>query len=119
MTYSTLEKLEIIVKAADDRLAQEIMVLDVSAMTPLAEYFMICHARNEKQLSAIVDAIAEACHDHQIPVKNIEGKDGGKWILMDIHDIVVHVFHYAERGHYNLEKVWLDAPMVDVTSWIN
>lgn len=118
MVLTSDEKLEIVVKAADDRLAKDITALDVSQLSPLADYFVIMHASNDRQIGAIVDAIVEACHKKGISIKNTEGKDGGKWVLIDIYDIVVHVFYYSERTHYNLEKVWLDAPSVDVSQWL-
>ena len=118
MTLSNLEKIEVVVKAADDRLAQDIMVMDVAQLTPLADYFMVTHASNEKQLGAIVESIVDAAEEANIAVKNVEGKDGGKWILIDLYDIIVHVFYYSERAHYNLEKVWKDAPLVDVAEWV-
>lgn len=118
MTNKHLENLEVIVKAADDRLAQEIMVMDVAQLTPLADYFMVMHARNEKQLGAIVDSIVDAAEKADMPIKSVEGKDGGKWVLIDLYDIIVHVFYYSERTHYNVEKVWRDAPLVDISEWI-
>lgn len=114
----SIKKLEIIVKAADDRMAQDIMAMQVSDLTPLADYFVVTHARNEKQLDAIVQSIVDAAHENQIEVKAIEGKDGGKWVLIDLVDVVVHVFYHAERAHYNLEKLWQDAPLVDLTAWV-
>ncbi|HFI0464490.1 TPA: ribosome silencing factor [Streptococcus suis] len=114
----SIEKLEIIVKAADDRMAQDIMAMQVSDLTPLADYFLVTHARNEKQLDAVVQSILEAAHEHDIEVKAVEGKDGGKWVLVDLVDLVVHVFYYSERAHYNLEKLWQDAPLVDISAWV-
>ncbi|MBS4461633.1 MULTISPECIES: ribosome silencing factor [unclassified Facklamia] len=119
MTKTTLEKLEIIVRAADDRMAQDIMALDVASVTPIADYFIIMHARNEKQLDAVVQSILEAAHKAAIEVKQVEGKDGGKWVLIDLVDIIVHVFYYSERTHYNLEKIWQDAPAVDISAWVS
>lgn len=119
MTKTSLEKLEIIVRAADDRMAQDIMALEVTNLTPLADYFVITHARNEKQLDAVVQSIIEAADENEIEVKQIEGKDGGKWVLIDLIDVVVHVFYYSERTHYNLEKIWQDAPLVDISAWIS
>lgn len=118
MTEKNYKNLEVIVKAADDRLAQEIMVMDVAQLTPLADFFMVTHAKNEKQLGAIVDAIVDAAAKADIAVKSVEGKEGGKWILIDLYDIIVHVFYYSERAHYNVEKVWRDAPLVDISDWI-
>lgn len=119
MTKTSLEKLEVIVRAADDRMAQDIMALDVKNVTPLADYFLVTHARNEKQLDAVVNSILDAAHEAKIEVKQVEGKDGGKWVLIDLYDIIVHVFYYSERTHYNLEKIWQDAPVVDISAWVS
>lgn len=119
MTKTSLEKLEVIVRAADDRMAQDIMALDVKEVTPLADYFVIMHARNERQMDAVVDSVLEAAAKNDIEVKQVEGKDGGRWVLVDLIDIIVHVFYYSERAHYNLEKIWQDAPLVDISAWIS
>lgn len=114
----TIEKLETIIRAADERLAQDIVALDVAQLTPLADYFVVMHAKNDRQLSAIVDEITDVAHENNFEIKNIEGKSGGKWVLIDMNDIIVHVFHYSERANYNLEKIWQDAPLVDIHEWI-
>lgn len=114
----TLKNLETLVKAADGALAQEIMALDVAKVTPLADYFVIMHAKNDRQLSAIVDEIVDTAHKNEMDVKSVEGKNGGRWVLIDLNDIIVHVFHYTERANYNLEKIWQDAPLVDTTAWV-
>lgn len=119
MTKTNLEKLEVIVRAADDRMAQDIMALDVREVTPLADYFVIMHARNERQMDAVVDSVLEAATKNEIEVKQVEGKDGGRWVLIDLIDIVVHAFYYSERSHYNLEKIWQDAPLVDISAWVS
>lgn len=118
ITIEALEILELVVKAADDRQAQNIMALAVDSLTPIADYFVIMDATNERQLKAVVDNIVEECHKAQIEIKSLEGKDGGKWILLDLNSVVVHVFYYSERAHYNLEKIWTDAPSVDISQWL-
>ena len=118
MEKTSMNVLELVVRAADDRLAQDIVALDVQQLTPIADYFVITHARNEKQLDAIVDSILEAAHKAQVEVKNIEGKSGGKWVLIDLVEVIVHVFYYSERDHYNLEKLWQGATYVDVQPWL-
>ena len=115
---TTLEKLEIITKAADDRLAKDIVALDVAEMTPLAEYFLIMSANNERQLDAVVSEIVDICKKENIDIKNVEGKAGGRWTLIDLNDIVVHVFNHSERSHYNLENIWKEAPMININEWI-
>ena len=116
--HTSLKTLELVVRAANDRMGQDIVAMDVRNLTPIADYFVVTHARNDKQLSAIVDSITDAAHKANVIIKNVEGKDGGKWVLIDLVDVVVHVFYYAEREHYNLEKLWKDAPFVDINEWL-
>lgn len=119
LIIKTINKLELIIKAADERLAQEIIAMDVASLTPLADYFVVMHASNDRQLSAVVEEIIDQAHKNNITVKNTEGKSGSKWVLIDLNDIIVHVFHHSERANYNLEKIWQDAPLVDIHEWIS
>lgn len=110
--------LEIAVKAADSKRAEDVMALDVKEISLLADYFLITHGNSERQVGAIVDAVKEEIEKNKGIVKRIEGKDGGKWILMDLGEVIVHVFNRDERSFYNLEKLWSDAPLVDISAWI-
>lgn len=111
--------LEIAVKAADSKRAEEIVALDVREISLLADYFLICQANSERQINAIVDEINEQEAKNQVEVKRVEGKEGGKWILIDLGDVIVHVFQSSERAFYNLEKLWSDAPMIDLSAWVD
>lgn len=95
------------------------MALEVKDISLLADYFLICSANTERQISAIVDAIIAEEQKEQVDVRRVEGKDGGKWILIDLGDVIVHVFSTSERSFYNLEKLWSDAPLVSITDWID
>lgn len=79
---------------------------------------MICQATSERQINAIVEEIIEKEEEAQVEVKRVEGKEGGKWILIDLGDVIVHVFQSSERVFYNLEKLWSDAPLVDLHAWV-
>ena len=116
MEYTSKKLLQVVLDACEDKLAQEVVALDVASLTPVAEYFVITHGKNEKQVQAIVDAVEEAVEKEGFEVRSIEGKDGGKWILMDLNDVIVHVFYYEDREYYNLEKLWNDAPIVNIAS---
>jgi ribosome-associated protein len=111
--------LELAVKAADSKRAEDIVALDVREVSLLADYFVICTGNSERQLNAIVDEIIEQEEKNGGEVKRVEGKDGGKWVLVDLGDVIVHVFHHTERDFYNLEKLWSDAPLVNLTEWID
>ncbi|SDJ73426.1 ribosome silencing factor [Alkalibacterium thalassium] len=119
MTRSSIELLEYVVKSADDKLAQEILALDMKEVSLLADYFVIMHANNNRQLDAIAQSILEAAEKNQQPVKRVEGKDQGKWILIDLGDVIIHLFNEEEREFYKLERLWSDAERVDVSGWLS
>lgn len=111
--------LHAVVKAADDKRAEDILVLNMQGISLITDYFVICHGNSDKQVQAIVREIKEKADELQIPVKRIEGFDEAKWILVDLGDVVVHVFHRDERSYYKLERLWGDAPIENVLSELN
>ena len=105
-------------KAADSKHAEDILALDVREISLLADYFVICSANSERQINAIIDEVLEQEEKNGMEVKRIEGKDGAAWVLIDLGDVIVHVFSNNERAFYNLEKLWADAPLVDISQWV-
>lgn len=111
--------LELVVKAADDKKALDIVALDMADVSGVADYFVIMEAMNIRQIDAIVDNIAEKSAEIGIHAGgHIEGDSRTGWVLLDLGDIVVSVFGHDERAIYNLEKLWSDAPLVDIDQWI-
>ena len=94
------------------------MALDVREISLLADYFVICPGNSERQINAIIDEVIDKEEENQVSVRRVEGKDGGKWVLIDLGDVIVHVFSGSERAFYNLEKLWSDAPLVDLNEWV-
>ncbi len=84
----------------------------------LADYFLIVSGGTTRQVQAIADAIEEKTKAAGGPEPRIEGNKDSKWLLMDYGDVVVDVFTPEERQFYNLEKLWQDAPLVDVKDWV-
>lgn len=101
-------------RTAADKKGENIMILKMAGISLIADYFMICHGNSEKQVQAIADAMKETAADHDIAIKRMEGFDSGRWILVDFEDVIVHVFHKEERDHYQLEKLWGDAPVLNM-----
>ena len=112
------ELLETVVKAADSKRAEEIVALDVANVSLLADYFVIMQANSEGQVKAIADEIEEKVAAAGVQVRDIEGKNAANWVLLDFGDVVVHVFRTETRQFYNLEKLWAEAPLVDVSDWV-
>ena len=101
-------------RAADEALAIDLVGLDVSGQLPLTDVFVLATGRNERQVSAIAREIEDALIlDGAKPVRR-EGRADGRWVLLDFSDIVVHIFHEEERTYYQLERLWRDAPVVDL-----
>lgn len=103
-----------VAKAADDKRANNILILSMENVSVMADYFMICDANNERQVQAIAREIKEQAEDNGVEIKRIEGLDQARWVLLDIGDVVCHVFHQEERLYYNLERLWGDAEIISV-----
>ncbi len=110
------ELLVLAAKAADDKRAEDIVALNMQGISLIADYFLICHGNSEKQVQAIAREMKGKAEEAGINVKRLEGFDEAKWILVDMGDVVAHVFHRDERLYYNLERLWGDAPLEDVLS---
>lgn len=116
---NSLVLLEAAVRAADLKRAEDIVVLDVENVSLLADYFMICHGNNARQIEAIANEVVEKVEEKGGTLKRIEGMDSARWVLIDFGDIIIHVFNEEERAFYDLEKLWGDAPMVDLSDWVD
>ncbi|MCL3854890.1 ribosome silencing factor [Lactiplantibacillus plantarum] len=113
------ELLQLTVEAADDKRADDIVALDVAEVSLMADYFVILSADSKRQVQAIADNIVDFVRKAGSDVKSVEGRTAGEWVLIDAGDVIVHVFQKDARAHYNLEKLWSDAPIVDVAHWVN
>ena len=109
-----LQKAKIIAKAIDDKKANSVEVLNVTEQTSLCEFFVMGSCQSNTQVKACADNAEEKMKEAGETVHHVEGYAGGNWILLDYGDVMVHVFNEEQRGFYNLEKLWKDAPYVDV-----
>lgn len=103
------------VQALDSKKGLDIQVLQVSSLTTLAEYFVICTATSTTQVKALSDEVEFRLKtDYETLPRQVEGHDSASWILLDYGFMLVHVFLESARGYYNLEKLWKDAQVVPV-----
>ena len=98
--------------AAEDKLATDVVALDVSEQLVITDVFLLASAPNDRQVKAIVDAIEESLLQMGAKPVRREGTREGRWVLLDYVDIVVHVQHAEEREYYSLERLWRDCPVL-------
>ena len=101
-------------EAASDKLATDVVALDVSGQLVITDVFVVASAPNDRQVRAIVDAVEDALRDLGAKPVRREGQREGRWVLLDFADIVVHVQHQEEREYYALERLWRDCPVIDL-----
>lgn len=113
------KNLSLVIETADDKKAADIEAIEVSEITSIADFFVICSGNNERQTIAIADAIDDKMHANGYELKSKEGHRSGRWILLDFGDIIVHIFHKEEREFYNLERLWVDGKKLDIENHID
>jgi ribosome-associated protein len=103
---------QVAAQAAADKLATDIVLIDVSERLAITDVFVLATGNNERQVEAIVDAVEEKARlAGSKPIRR-EGQRDGRWVLLDYGDVVVHVQHAEERTFYALERLWKDCPFL-------
>jgi ribosome-associated protein len=109
-----LAKVALIVEAAQERKADDIMGLDVRKISSFADTFIIATGTSDRHVRSITDSIEAALKAHGDPPMGVEGHDEGRWVLIDCGDTIVHIFQQEIRDHYDLERLWSDAPALEL-----
>ncbi len=102
------------VEILKDKKAKDIRLLDIHEISTIADYFLVVTGTSTTQLQAMADALDEKMELAGYKLHHKEGFRGGRWILVDFNNIIVHLFHDEERNFYNLERLWKDAKTVEV-----
>ena len=108
------KSIELAVRAAEDKKAENITVLDLTNAHGFTDYFVICSGTNSRQIRAIADGITEALAGSGIKPAHLEGYDRSEWVLVDYFDFIVHVFSPETRAFYDLERLWGNAEPIAV-----
>lgn len=108
------KQIDAAVRAADDKQAKELVVLDLRKAAGFTDYFVICSGTNARQVRAIADAVLESLSSTGAKPAHIEGYDRSEWILLDYFDFIVHVFAPETRMFYGLERLWGSAERIEV-----
>lgn len=101
-------------RAASDKIANDIVAMDVSERLAITDVFLVASAPTERQVNAIVDGIEEELAKQDLKPVRREGRSEGRWVLLDYAEVVIHVQHQEDRVFYALERLWGDCPKVDL-----
>jgi ribosome-associated protein len=114
VTASTraIELVKVAAAAADSKQGEDLVALDVSGPLPLTDIFLLVSGRNERNVLAIAGEVEDKMIEAGAKPLRREGRQEGRWVLLDFGDIVVHVFHEEDRMYYSLERLWKDCPAI-------
>ena len=112
ITLEPLEVAQLIVDVASDKLAEDIVLLDLRGLAPFADYFVIMSAESSRQIEALEEDLTNSLKESGIPRHRREGAPASGWVLVDFSDVIVHIFSPEEREFYGLERLWRRAPQV-------
>ncbi len=116
MSKDAVPALDLYIKAASARKALNMVVLDVAELTSIADVFIICSGRSNRQVNAIADSIIVNLKKHKIKPLSVEGTGEGHWVLLDYGHVVIHVFYEPVREFFDLEGLWIDAKRITTPS---
>ena len=108
------KQIDAAIRAAEDKKAVDLVVLDLRKAAGFTDYFLICSGTNPRQVRAIADAVMDALAAQGAKPAHVEGYDRSEWVLLDYFDFIVHVFAPETRLFYSLERLWGNAERVDV-----
>lgn len=111
-TQKAIQVANIAAAAAADKLAENLIALDVTDPMPLTDIFLLASGRNERQVASIADEIEFKLLEAGVKYLRREGRETGRWILLDFGDVVCHIMHEEDRMYYSLERLWKDCPVV-------
>jgi ribosome-associated protein len=114
LTPSSQEKAFLFARVLLDRKAVDLVILEVKNLSSFTDYFLICSGRSDRQVQAIASHLEEKLGLEGIHPLGVEGKREGRWILMDYGEVIVHVFYQPVREFYDLERLWSEAPRVEL-----
>ncbi|MDA8196027.1 MAG: ribosome silencing factor [Actinomycetota bacterium] len=111
--YETLSAVKAAREAIDDKKGEDLVLLDISEITPVADYFLIATGNNTRQIRTLTEEVEKAVKEaFGVSPLSIEGLGQAQWVLMDYGDFVVHIFDQETRDFFNLERLWSDAKRV-------
>ncbi len=112
MSKDAVPALDLYIKAASEKKATNLVVLDVTDLTSIADVFIICSGQSNRQVNAIADSIVVNLKKQEIKPLSVEGTGEGHWVLLDYGHVIIHVFYEPVREFFDLEGLWVDAKRI-------
>lgn len=116
---SSIELARHLGRAALDKKAENLVVLDVHEVSSFTDYFVIMSGRSTRHVQGLAEAVEAEMSRKRIKETAVEGLKDGRWVLIDYGDVVVHIFYSEDREFYDLEGLWHDAPRMDITEGVS
>lgn len=113
MSISPDKIMALVADAVEDKKALNVVILNLQGISLIADYFVICHGNSELQVQSIATEVKKRAEEKGVHMKGMEGFDSARWVLIDLGDVIVHVFHREEREYYHIERLWSDAKVVE------
>lgn len=104
-----------ITEALEDKKGEDIKIIDIHEISSVSDYFILATGSNKSQVQAMADSVEEKMHKNGFHLKQVEGYDSANWILMDFIDFVVHIFDRESRNFYDLERIWKDGKVIELS----
>jgi ribosome-associated protein len=106
------QELSAAVRAIDDLKGRDVVVLDLRGLSEATDYFVVASGTSDAHVRGLAESVLEKLHRRGVRAHHVEGLPGGRWVLLDFVDFVVHLFHPESRSFYQLERLWSDAPEI-------
>ena len=110
---NSIEIARLAIRALEDKKAEEIKTIDISEVSVIADYFIIANGTNRSQIQALSDHVEETLGKAGVPLRQSEGYQNAHWVLLDFHDVIIHIFDKENRLFYDLERIWRDGKPVE------
>ncbi|HET9064766.1 MAG TPA: ribosome silencing factor [Gemmatimonadales bacterium] len=106
------DTVDLVVSSIEDAKGTKLLVLDLRGLSDAADFFVIASGTSDAHVRGIANRLVDTLHQEGLKVRHVEGLAAGRWVLLDVADIIVHLFHPETRAFYRLERLWQDAPML-------
>ena len=104
--------LQLIIESLAEKKALKVVVLDISSVSTIADYMVVCTGTSSTHIKGIANGVSEKAKEQTFPIYNVDGKESGEWILLDLGNVIVNIMQENIRSYYQLEKLWNNGKVI-------